>query len=159
MDSDEARLLLSRAFGEDIGTAEVRRMCRLWGGMGDVLELRAGKRIAVAKRIRMPGDCSSIGDKRKKDSYEVEANFYEGGHAERLLALGCALPQPFFVERKGDGELTILMAKLVGRSGGMSCDEMRSLLRWLATLHAAYWGDTRADAAVGAGLQPQGTYW
>lgn len=72
MDAGEASALLSRAVGVDVGQVEVRRMCRLWGGMGDVLELRAASRVAVAKRIRMPRDCSSIGDQRKKDSYEVE---------------------------------------------------------------------------------------
>jgi len=64
MDAGEASALLSRAVGVDVGQVEVRRMCRLWGGMGDVLELRAASRVAVAKRIRMPRDCSSIGDQR-----------------------------------------------------------------------------------------------
>ena len=26
-------------------------------------------------------------------------------------------------------------------------------------MHALYWGDARADAAVASGLNPQGTYW
>ena len=134
MERREASELLRRALGIEEPQPEVQRLCRLWGGMGDVLELRvAGRAPLIAKRIRMPGKCSSIGDRRKKDSYEVEARFYEGGHAERLLAAGCTLPKPLLVERKGDGQLTILMEKLDGRNSSMGDAEMRSMLTWLAT--------------------------
>jgi hypothetical protein len=62
-----------------------------------------------------------------------QANFYERGHAARLLAAGCALPRPMLVERAGDGQLTIVMDKLTGRSGSMGEKQMKSLLKWLAT--------------------------
>lgn len=210
MDATEARRLLMEAFGEDAAAPEVRRLCRLWAGMGDVWELRVAGRTAVAKRIRMPRECSSLGDLRKRESYEVEARWYKNGYAERLLAAGCALPRPFLVKR-GTDTLTILMSSLEGRPGAfgrgamsavpskrprsgtprhpagarwpllsgrevafplrhappdapvelghsLRLEEMRSLLSWLAALHATFWG-ARADEAVRGGLQPQGTYW
>ena len=53
----------------------------------------------------MPARCTSVGDERKRLSYEVEACFYAGGHAARLLAAGAAVPRPLLVDRGGAGEL------------------------------------------------------
>jgi serine/threonine protein kinase len=37
---------------------------------------------------------------------------------------------------------------------------IRAVLKWLATLHASYWGDERVDTIVEeSGLQQQGSYW
>ena len=54
----------------------------------------------VAKRVELPAVCSSIGDQRKKDSYDVEASFYSRGHAERLIAAGAVVPFPLHVEHR-----------------------------------------------------------
>ena len=53
----------------------------------------------VAKRVELPAVCSSIGDQRKKDSYDVEASFYSRGHAERLIAAGAVVPFPPMLTR------------------------------------------------------------
>eukprot|EP00667_Euglena_gracilis_P026833 EG_transcript_32703 len=140
---------------------------RLWGGMGHVYAISVPAKghapCVIAKRIRLPETCTSVGDQRKKDSYEVEAAFYGQGHAERLIAAGCSVPHPLFVERAGPHGLTICMTRLPGRKV-RRLDEAhaRAALTALARLHALYWGP-RADRAVGpgkgGGLQPQGCYW
>ena len=180
MDAAEARSLAARcvpqcvAAGlattrETITGVRVRLVQSLWAGMGAVYELaitqgaNATPLVVIAKRISLPAQCNSIGDARKKTSYECEASFYANGHAERAIAAGCAVPRPLLVERHADGDVTIVMTKLAGRRvAQMAVAQTEVALRWLARLHAAYWG-ARADAAVSrtpeGGLQPQGTYW
>ena len=147
-----------------ITKVRAKRMCGLWAGMGAVYELVVSADgipdfAIVAKRISLPKNCSSIGDRRKKDSYDCEAAFYAcgGGFAERLIKAGAAVPFPLLVERTP--ALTICMTKLVGRSGSMHGEQTAAALSWLAKLHASTWGAARADAAVAGGLQAQGTYW
>ena len=72
-----------------ITKVRAKRMCGLWAGMGAVYELVVSADgvadfAIVAKRISLPKNCSSIGDRRKKDSYDCEAAFYAcgGGFAE-----------------------------------------------------------------------------
>ena len=175
----EARVLVERSIprfkaaglpaldASSIKDVRARSVARLWGGMGNVYELTVsssqGPDLAImAKRIKLPSNCTSIGDQRKKDSYDVEAAFYSNGHAERLIKAGCVVPFPLFVEHSRDDGLTICMTKLEGRSGSMDESQMKAVMGWLACLHATYWG-TRADAAVvkgpQGGLQPQGCYW
>ena len=168
MRPDEALALATRhasslTEGAKVTSAKASSIASLWGGMGSVEEIKAtteagGTFTFVAKVIKLPKNVSSVGDKRKADSYDVEANFYKGGHAVKLIAAGCRLPQPLGVDL--GPPLTICMTKLGGRGYcSMGVEESSAALKWLATLHSAYWGNTRADAAVAAGLQPQGTYW
>jgi len=144
-------------------SVRTRAIASLWGGMGKVYEMKVTcsggvEFVIIAKRVKLPSTCLGVGDQRKKDSYEVEAAFYGGGHAERLIQEGCAVPFPLLVESsRGDG-LTICMTKLQGQP--CSIDERRGLavMGWLARLHATFWGP-RADEAVSSGLQAQGCYW
>jgi len=136
-------------------------MASLWAGMGSVYRLGAktkrGDVSIVAKRVELPRVCSSIGDQRKKDSYDVEAAFYSQGHAERLLSAGAIVPTPLHAETSRGENVTICMTQLEGRSSHRG--DSAAFVSWLAKLHAAYWGSDRADAAVESGLQAQGTYW
>ena len=134
-----------------------RSIARLWAGMGHVYELTAAGVTIIAKRVQLPASCGGIGDERKRASYHVEASFYANGIASQLAAAGCALPLPLHVSR--EPTIFITMTQLEGRRGGLDAAETRAALEWLARLHATFWGHTRADAAVGIGLQPQGTYW
>ncbi|KAK7230832.1 phosphotransferase [Aureococcus anophagefferens] len=94
MDAAEALSLAKRACPQfasaglkpldpsSITKVETRSVARLWAGMGSVVELRvkAGEDTAatiVAKKVTLPKRCASIGDRRKKASYEVECNFYD----------------------------------------------------------------------------------
>eukprot|EP00667_Euglena_gracilis_P021315 EG_transcript_23280 len=135
--------------------------------MGHIYELqvvRGGRPVAavIAKRVRLPATCSSLGDQRKKVSYEVEAAFYGNGHAMRILAAGCHVPFPLHVETSRAEGVTICMSKLPGRKGWLDEAHARAALTGLARLHALYWGP-RADVAAApgpeGGLQTQGCYW
>ena len=174
MDAAEALSLAKRACPQfasaglapldpsSITKVETRSVARLWAGMGSVVELRvkAGKDTAatiMAKKVTLPKRCASIGDRRKKASYEVECNFYEK-YAAEVAAAGCACPRPLLVERRGTEGVTIVMTKLVGSSAPMDGARSRRVLSGLAKLHALFWG-AAADAAVAGGLAAQGEYW
>lgn len=143
----------------------VQHMQGLWTGMGAIDELvvegSGGARCSVVvKHIGTPKDLDNFEYKRDHDSYHVEACFYERGHADRLCAAGAPCPRMLLMDRKTAGVLRICMTKLTGEDfSGASEVQVRSALEWLAALHAAYWGDARADEAVDSGLQPQGCYW
>ena len=88
----------------------------------------------VAKRVELPAVCSSIGDQRKKDSYDVEASFYSRGHAERLIAAGAVVPFPPMLTRTSQslravltdyayqplGSRTYLRRRAAARPGGVT---------------------------------------
>ena len=175
MDAEEAKALVARclprfaAAGLPPLTADAvtsvlpRRIASLWAGMGNVFQLAVTTSSGspplsiVAKRVELPPVCDSIGDQRKKDSYDVEANFYARGHAERLIAAGAAVPFPLHVEHRPGEGVTICMTRVDGSSSHRNGCE--AFMQWLATLHATYWG-RRADEACGeGGLQAQGCYW
>lgn len=140
-----------------------RPVAPLWGGMGGVYEISVELADSstfsfIAKRIKIPSRCDTVGQQRKKDSYACEVAFYSRGHAEHLLRAGCPVPFPLYVDEARQDGITICMTKLQGRTIALGADEMQSVMRWLARLHATFWG-TRADEAVAGGLQGQGGYW
>lgn len=174
MDKAEAKKLVERCLPSfakaglkplstpaDIVDVTARAIASLWAGMGNVYKLTvksaAGESISIiAKRVDLPDVCDSIGDQRKKDSYDVEAAFYSKGHAERLIQGGALVPHPLYVDKRG-GNVTICMTEVEGRSSARGDSE--AFVSWLAKLHATYWGSKRADEAVASGLQAQGCYW
>lgn len=155
---------LSPIKAESIIDVQVRRIASLWAGMGSVYRLTIESKGAspvsiVAKRVELPAACASVGDQRKKHSYNVEAAFYSKGHAKRLIQAGARVPFPLHVDNSRSDGMTICMTQLDGMH---SVDgDHRSFMIWLARLHATYWGE-RADEACGlqgGGLQEQGCYW
>ena len=96
MDAKEARALVERClprFAEaglppldasQINDVKAKCIASLWAGMGNVYSIAISSSLGtpisiVAKRVELPSVCDSIGDQRKKDSYDVEANFYARG--------------------------------------------------------------------------------
>ena len=151
---------------DGVAVSECHEVQRLWGGMGAVLELTLRTATGAAaplilKRVELPAlGCTSVGDRRKEASYVVEQAFYERGHAAALRALGADVPLPLLTRREGR-TMTTAMTKLSGAAaGGLGEAQCQAVMRWMARLHARYWGAARADAAVaGGGLQAQGSYW
>eukprot|EP00294_Goniomonas_avonlea_P013485 CAMPEP_0114553968 /NCGR_PEP_ID=MMETSP0114-20121206/7955_1 /TAXON_ID=31324 /ORGANISM="Goniomonas sp, Strain m" /LENGTH=359 /DNA_ID=CAMNT_0001738975 /DNA_START=87 /DNA_END=1166 /DNA_ORIENTATION=+ len=137
----------------------------LWTGMGDIVEIsvrgsNGAESSFVAKLIGPPKNPEDFGEKRDHASYNVEACFYEQGHADRLCDAGALCPRPIFIERKPGGFVTICMTLLPGSTRSrVGQAQTCSGLSWLAKLHATYWGHARADAAVKSGLQHQGCFW
>ena len=152
----EAKRLAALAGGEgDAWTA--KSIQRLWAGMGTIYELSCGDERIIAKVVKLPKRCDSVGDRRKAKSYECEAAFYRDGYAAQLLDAGVVVPRPLHVEARADG-VTIVMSRLDGRPGAFDRRGTETALAALARLHACFWGP-RADAAVAGGLQEQGTMW
>ena len=134
----------------------LRNMCRLWAGMGYIYNISFNEYNIIVKRILPPSrEAQSYGDRRKADSYEVEANFYEKVALD-LIADGVIIPVPYFTERAG-GQITICMSRLEGRGGPYNDDETYAVLRWLAQFHAATWGSKYGHSEKG--LQRIGSYW
>mmetsp|Transcript_31862 Transcript_31862/g.77225 ORF Transcript_31862/g.77225 Transcript_31862/m.77225 type:complete len:386 (-) Transcript_31862:218-1375(-) len=159
-------LISSSSDDEDTEIAcdiQVHNMCRLWAGMGYVyqiqLDIDSSSLELIVKRVSPTGKKRqkiSLGDQRKADSYECEANFYQNV-APMLLQKGLEIPIPLHVER--DNGVIICMTQLQGESAYLESEETKAVLRWLATLHAATWGPMADKAVVEFGLQPEGTYW
>jgi hypothetical protein len=149
---------------DDIADVTCEAAASLWAGMGAVFEISVTHKSEkpplrfMAKRVQLLAKCCSAGDQRKKDSYAVEAAFYSQGHAHRLITAGACVPYPLHIDTSRSSGVTICMTRLDGCSGcpgdSAACD--LACVSWLATLHALYWGQARADAAVASGLQAQG---
>lgn len=173
MNKDAAHALVAKALpkfeeaglkplaSSEISDVQARAIASLWAGMGNVFKLTVkannGTQNIIAKCVSLPPTCDSIGDQRKKDSYDVEKAFYGQGHAAKLIAAGAIVPTPLHVEGGGGTNVTILMTEVSGSSSHRGDEE--AFIGWLAKLHATYWGNERADAAVKSGLQRQGCYW
>jgi hypothetical protein len=177
----------------------VHQLCRLWAGKGSIYKIslqnvmnnandhRRGynktKDAAttthktcydfVIKYIHSspPSKTLSIGDRRKADSYIVEANFYRNlATSLREEPYHLALPQPYLVEidgsKKKKGDIIICMSYLDGQDwySSITSNAMYLALDWLATFHASHWdskhGADHLDRLVtDVGLQRMGSYW
>lgn len=172
MNSDEVPQLVERCIPRfrdaglpaitagDVARVQHTVAATLWAGMGSVFDIKITRKSescelrVIAKYVRLPARCSSVGDQRKKASYAVEAAFYAQGHAQRLIAAGACVPFPLHIDTSRSCGVTICMTRLDGSS---SCrGDSLAFVEWLAKLHAMYWGNARADAAVATGLQAQG---
>jgi hypothetical protein len=137
---------------------QVKRTCSLWGGKGFVYEITTIPPIII-KYVSESGDplAMSLSDRRKAESYQVEANFYERV-APFLLEKHLKIPRPLYVERR-ETQVVICMSKLTGETPYLQDPHTRAVLQWLATLHAATWGGTERHPNLTGLLQPVGTYW
>ena len=134
----------------------------LWAGMGSIVRLQcktaSGKnKTIIAKHIKCTNP-RSPGDQRKEASYHVEVAFYAKYSAELSRKHVCC--EGLHTEDDGQGSIKILMTPLPNKTiHYMDGDNATAAVRSVARLHAHFWGSTKADAAVQAGLAAQGTYW
>lgn len=175
---------LQRSNGDDHDTTitlhdesdlQVSTICSLWSGMGHIYKVAIPLRSAggasiefLVKHVAAPRkqqQRQSLGDCRKAASYQVEANFYDKLAKILIQRHGLRLPQPLLVERhsgKSKNEIVIGMSFVKSSSTTLDDDvsAIKAVLTWLATLHAAYWGEEQVNAIVEeVGLQPTGSYW
>jgi len=152
----------------DVYDLEIHTVCSLWSGMGHIYRIKlpgAGdqNQQIIIKHVAAPRKTKSVGDQRKADNYQVEANFYENV-AQKLIELGLNIPMPLVVERdagKSKSEIVIAMSYIEGNGMGRSTDSdehLKAVLRWLATLHASHW-DMSDHEAQELGLQRTASYW
>lgn len=162
---------VSDADGSDVfiseGDVKTKTLCQLWGGMGHVHRITstvdgADVEFIVKRVVPPPRGARSRGDERKAASYALEANFYRTLAPTLIEDHGLAIPVPYLVENDDDdGRVTICMSRVAGSPGRLSSDgEVRPALDWLATLHAATWGDAALRGLLDRGsIQPVGSYW
>ena len=165
--------------GEDEGegviiseqNVSIKNICRLWAGMGFIYQVTVTLpsssqkdkmyKFIIKHVIPPPKRSRSFGDERKASSYLIEANFYESIAPILIDQYDLSIPTPYHVERnEGTDEVTICMSLLVSSPNYLSDDDsVHSVLCWLATLHAATWGE-KVDAYVTQKIvQPIGSYW
>mmetsp|Transcript_28532 Transcript_28532/g.46422 ORF Transcript_28532/g.46422 Transcript_28532/m.46422 type:complete len:243 (-) Transcript_28532:804-1532(-) len=158
----------------------------LWAGYGSVKRLYLlpqGDKKATAKDERTlktlickkiaPGKGSGIGHARKVRSYRVEAHFYKE-HAKKVIASGARVPFPHKIVASKDGSSEFLMEDLCEEfpksAGGLSFNETKIVLTWMANFHAHFWGfpapslesskDSKNDESSNKlSLWDQGGYW
>lgn len=160
MNPQEALRLTKLSFPETtkaVTKVNVKQVCRLWAGMGHVYELSFRERKNNNTRFIVkcvdpdPSQVDSIGGRRKANSYQVEANFYERYAEDLIDDHDLPLPRPLYVERNGNQ--TILCMTKLESSSNISNNIEKEVMKWLAKLHASTW---KSDAQ---GLHPIGSYW
>jgi hypothetical protein len=141
-------------------------LARLWSGMGYLyrVDLVDSSSAAspyfprVVKQIRLPSSLSSLGDRRKADSYQVEANFFEHVVPQLRNEYNVQVPETYHVERSKK-TISIVMSYVPAAGGGsLHTKNTRLVLSWLAQFHAATLGRA-AQLVQDYGLQPRATYW
>ena len=149
----------------------IKNICRLWAGMGYIYQVtitlpssqkNKTYKFIIKHVIPPPKLSRSFGDERKASSYLIEANFYESIAPILINQYDLSIPTPYHVERnESTDEVTICMSLLVGSPNHYLSDDdnVHAVLCWLATLHAATWGE-KVDAYVQQQVvQPIGSYW
>lgn len=136
-------------------------IARLWGGMGYIyrVDIRGHAAPRVVKHVRLPSSVTSLGDRRKADSYQCEANFYQHVVPQLRDQYGVDLPETYHVERTDNSVLIVMSFIETVRSVYLTPSRTKLVLSWLARFHAATWGAQSAALVQTHGLQPLGTYW
>ena len=94
--------------------------------------------LVIVKKILLPDGVLSVGDQRKKDSYECESRFYET-MAAQLRQAGCSVPTGLLVGRS-PGTINIVMSKMSGSatSAGLKPEQQQDAAEKLAAQYQEY---------------------
>lgn len=154
---------------EGIADVQFLSICQLWAGMGHIYLVTSTATTThqfIIKRVLPPSRKKrNEGDKRKAESYIVEANFYKHLAPKIIKECGLLLPMPYHIEQDNDDDrITICMSYLGGSMSPLSNnkdDAVYSVLSWLATFHAATWSTVvdHNDLIKQRIIQPIGSYW
>lgn len=161
MDQSTALRLARECFPDiEIQQVSYRSIARLWAGMGNIYRVTysaSPPKSFIVKYIRpnLPGK-PSVGDKRKLDSYIVEANLYEKYAKMFIEDHNVRLPMPYKVERnmQSSTKSTIIICMQSLDDMGYDYDDVHErVMHWMASFHAATWQMDTQD------VQPVGSYW
>ncbi|GAX16171.1 hypothetical protein FisN_3Hh348 [Fistulifera solaris] len=116
----------------------------------------AVRRSFVVKWVRLPDDKSEK-TMTRRESYAVERRFYENAAIqERLRNAALTIPKVLASDR--GSSFCILMNDLTANyprhPDRMSLPEAAGALRWIATFHACFWGDSFPHV-----LWDRGAFW
>lgn len=162
MKSAEALALARSADSTITSVTSQSQIATLWAGMGSIVRIQCKDasgtaKTIIAKHIKCTNP-RSFGDKRKAASYHVESAFYSKYSPALSNKHICC--EGLHTEDSGNGSITILMTPLPKNTlHYMDGDTAKAAVRSVARLHAEFWGNSKADSAVDAGLAAQGTYW
>lgn len=134
----------------------------LWSGYGTLkrLFLDNGSSV-ILKEIEYPtvqdhprGWSTNISDERKRKSYQIEQNWYEGLSQK----LDDRTKVPALIHNQKGDTIAILIEDLNAsgfdlRHRSLNLDGVKRVLEWLARFHATFIG------VEPEGLWPKGTYW
>lgn len=155
------QVILQETGASSLGGQEMVQ--ELWSGYGNIMRvfLKGGSRKSVmVKHIQLAADTkhprgwnTDIGHQRKLTSYRVETTWYDRYSGQSLARL----PHCLAIDRHENDFLIVLEdldeAGFPIRKQSVSWDEITACLRWLATFHASYLGESPE------GLWDVGTYW
>ncbi|MGS0827823.1 oxidoreductase family protein [Shewanella sp. 0m-8] len=158
---------------------KVETIQSLWAGYGEIARYRFTsstqsklksantfivKHICPPKQVKHPrGWAGSFSHQRKLNSYKVEMNFYKdfADQCDHNCQVPMLLGMTSFKHRDGLTQL-IVMTDLDSngfstRASGLTIDQTKLCLRWLAHFHAKFLKISTETAHEG--LWPIGTYW
>jgi hypothetical protein len=146
---------------EACGALRVKRVEHvqtLWSGYGEIVRVALEGGIAptaIVKHVRPPASRMSVGDARKRRSYDVELAFYRE-YAPRLDD-DCRVAR-LYTQRVAKDEWWFVLEDLDASGFGLRSDrlygaDLDACLAWLARFHARFLGEEPRR------LWPTGTYW
>merc|ERR1719221_2012150 len=148
-----------------IERVESRNMLQLWTGLSGIDEVivrgsQGDSCSFVTKTIRpseeLKDDALALVDHL---SYYNEAKFYEQDLADGMYSAGMRCPRPLLVDREDSGVVRITMTKVQGMAFQRTDQQTKAALQWLARLHAHFWGERAAAAALRTGMSAQSSFW
>jgi hypothetical protein len=135
----------------------VEHVQTLWSGYGEIVRafMDGDVRTAIIKHVRPPEVRSSVGDARKRRSYEVELAFYR--EYAPMLDEACRVAS-LYGSRVRESEWWFVLEDLdaagfASRHHHVRGADLDACLRWLARFHARFVGVEPRH------LWPTGTYW
>lgn len=134
----------------------------LWSGYGKLLRIHLSNGSSVVlKEIDFPsiqdhprGWSTNISDERKRKSYRIEQNWYEG--LAKMLDDRTKVPSLIHIQEGGALSLLLEDLNTAGfdqRHSSLDLIGIKKVLQWLARFHASFLGIEQDD------LWPIGTYW
>ncbi len=141
------------------------RLQSLWGGYGEIVRVHlSGSDVSsvIVKQVNPPaqmklrrGSPEHASHQRKLRSYDVERAFYSEW-SDRTPA-SCRTPRCYAADKTGAGWRFLLedldASGFAGRLAHLDGVQIAHCLRWLASFHASFLGETPK------GLWKTGTYW
>lgn len=135
----------------------VEHVQTLWSGYGEIVRavMDGDVRTAIVKHVRPPAVRSSVGDARKRRSYEIELAFYR--EYAPMLDERCRVAR-LYGSRAKDSEWWFVLEDLDAagfdrRHHHVRGPQLDACLQWLARFHARFVGVEPRR------LWPTGTYW
>lgn len=164
MDPSTIDLVLQSTGAKSIAASE--KIQTLWNGYGEIVKIKLTGGViesVIVKMVRPPtnlaahprGWTTNRSDRRKRDSYKVEASWYR--NYSSLQNQWCRTPDVYAIQSDGDDHVFVIedldACGFGRRIHSPTIENIRRGLRWLAHFHALHLDRNPV------GLWNRGTYW